>query len=462
MALPANASTTCRILSIDGGGIRGVIPGQILAQLEAAIGVPLAQAFHMICGTSTGGILASGVAQEMPATQLLDFYFKDGNEIFNGSFLGSLGGPKYAPAPLESILQTTFGDTKLSDLKHDLLVPAYDIQRRADLLFESWSARGVQETDPSSNDFLLREVCRATSAAPTYFPPSLVTGQDGCVYPCIDGGMYANSPALLGLVTARKLMPLATRFLVVSLGTGELKDPLAYADATNWGLLGWAPQLIDVIFTAMNATVSYELDQLAPLVDQVRLQSDLAGASDALDDTTAANMTALKACAMQVLSDNAADVARIVEELKSPLPDRAILGYPTQVSPPTVNPLSDQTITQLTGQVSAALISGDWCAQADALRQLGFASDADALAPLCTAQKLAQAQPPTPPPLTAPSLLRGLGIGAALGLFVFGTPLGALFGAIAGFAAGRPNPPAPTPSAPPAPAPAPAPAPSPA
>jgi hypothetical protein len=200
------------------------------------------------------------------------------------------------------------------------------------------------------------------------------------------------------------------------------------------------------------------------------LQSDLSGASDALDDTTAANMAALKACAMQVLSDNAVDFARIVEELKSPLPDRVSLGYPTQVSPPHANPLSDQTIAQLSGQVSAALASGDWCAQADALRQLGFASDADALGPLCTAQKIAQTPPPTPPPPTAPSVLRGLGIGAALGLFVFGTPLGALFGAIAGFAAGRPNPPAPTPTpkitilpikpalppAPPAPAPSPA------
>jgi len=332
--LSPDATRTCRILSIDGGGIRGVIPGTIIAALEKAVGAPLASKFHLIAGTSTGGILASGLARELPAPKLLDFYTTDGAGIFTPAFLGDLDGPKYAAAPLEAALKTALGDTKLSDLKHDLLVPAYDLQARANMLLRSWCARGVESTDLHGDDFLLRDVARATSAAPTYFPPASVPSLSGKSYGLVDGGMFANNPALLALVAARRLMPLATRFLVVSLGTGAVESPIAYADAVNWGLIGWASPLIDILFSAMNDTVDFELDQLAPLVAHVRLQSSLTGASEAMDDASASNVTNLVACANATIAARSADIAAIVAELKTPLPDRALFGYPLPGSPP--------------------------------------------------------------------------------------------------------------------------------
>ncbi len=438
-SLSPDATSTCRILSIDGGGIRGVIPGQILQTLETKLGKPLADCFHLITGTSTGGILAAGLARGMTSSDLLDFYFKDGSEIFNPAFFGSLGGPKYSPAPLEAILQKTFGDTKLSDLPRDLLIPAYDIQSRGDVLFESWRARGIQEPDPRASNFLLREVLRATSAAPTYFPPALATAGNGRVYPCIDGGMYANSPALLGLVAARRLMPLAKRFLVVSLGTGEIVKPLPYADAKDWGLVGWGPELIDVIFTAMGATVTYELDQLAPLVDQIRVQSSLAGASEDMDNATPTNLLALRMCADRALADQADDVTRLLTELQSPLPDKLLFGYPSQADPPRPDKISDLDVQKIAQDAKAALGAGDWCAQAAILTSLGHTLEAKALAPLCAAQKLAQGSaPPLPPAPAVTSLLRGVAIGGALGLFALG-PVGAALGAILGMAGARPE-----------------------
>lgn len=329
-----DAARTARILSIDGGGIRGVIPGSILVELERQLGVPLASAFHMIAGTSTGGILASALAHGLPASTALDLYVKDGGAIFSGALFGSLDGAKYPAAPLEAVLKSSFGDTKLSDLKHDLLIPSYDLNARADLLFKSWRARGVESTDPRGDDFLLRDVARSTSAAPTYFAPALVSSQSSKQYPLIDGGMFANNPALMAMVAARRLMPLATRYLVVSLGTGELANPIAYADAQNWGLIGWASPMVDIIFSAMNATVDYELDQLAPLVAHTRIQSSLAGANDALDDASPANITALVACANRTLADRKADVDALVAELRTPLPDRTMLGYPQPGAPP--------------------------------------------------------------------------------------------------------------------------------
>lgn len=438
MPLAPDAASTCRILSIDGGGIRGVIPGQILGTLEKKLGRPLGDCFHLIAGTSTGAILATGLARGMSSVDLLDFYFKDGSEIFNPAFFGSLGGPKYSPAPLEQILQKTFGDSKLSDLTHDLIVPTYDIQSRGDVLFESWRARGIQEPDPRSSDFLLREVLRATSAAPTYFPPALATAGNGRVYPCIDGGMYANSPALLALVAARRLMPLAKRFLIVSIGTGELSKPLPYADAKDWGLVGWGPNLLDVMFTAMGATVSYELDQLAPLVDQIRMQSSLEGANEAMDDASPANLLALRVCADRTLADHADDVTRLLEELASPLPDKIPFGYPSQADAPRPGKLSDLDVQKIAADAKAALGAGDWCAQAQILASLGHTLEAKALAPLCAAQKLAQSSIALPPPPSTSSLLRGIAIGGALGLFVLG-PLGAALGAILGMGTARPD-----------------------
>ncbi len=327
-SLSPDADHTCRILSIDGGGIKGVIPGTILAALEKALGAPLANKFHMIAGTSTGGILASGLAHELPTSKLLDFYFKDDVSIFTSSILGSLEGPKYPAAPLEAALKDAFGDTKLSDLAHDLLCTSYDINARADMLFESWQARGISTLTPTAADFLLRDVARSTSAAPTYFPPAIATSVAGKQYPLVDGGMFANNPALLAFVAARRLMPLAKRYLIVSLGTGEVVNPIKYTDAQSWGLVGWASPLIDILFTAMNDTVDYELDQLAPMVSHLRLQSSLTGASEAMDDADPANITALVACANRTLTNRKDDINALIEELKKPLPDRMAFGYP--------------------------------------------------------------------------------------------------------------------------------------
>lgn len=349
--LHPNASQTCRILAIDGGGIRGMIPATILASIEQAVGGPLAKHFHVIAGTSTGGILAAGLANEMSTEKLIEFYTKDGPGIFSASFYSGIEGPKYPATPLEAALLDAFGDIQLSAVPHDLICTTYDLQARQGMLFKSWKARGIEEPDPSASDFLVRAVCRATSAAPTYFPAAQITAADGKKYGCIDGGMYGNNPALIGFVAARRLMPLAKRFLVVSIGTGEALAPIPYDDAKNWGLVGWGPQLIDIIFDAMGSTVQYELDQL-DVVSQLRLQSSLQGASAALDDASPTNMTNLANCAKRTLTERAGDVSNLIEELQIPLPDRTILGYPVALG--TVRPPKIQDFATTAIKVQAA------------------------------------------------------------------------------------------------------------
>lgn len=398
MDLLPTAPHTCRILAIDGGGIRGLVPATVLASMEKQLGAPLARFFHMVSGTSTGGILAAGLAAEVPATTLVDFYKKRGAAIFSTGFLSNLDGPKYDPAPLEQTLASVFRDQTLSGLKHDLLCPAYDIQARADFLFKSWEARGIQQGDPASMDFPVREVVRATSAAPTYFPPAIAKAEDGTSYPLIDGGMYANNPAMLALVAAKRLMPLAKRYLVVTLGTGQRKSPIPYADASTWGVIGWGTNLLDILFDAMGTTVSYELDQLVD-VSQLRLQSDLAGANDALDDATAGNLVALATCGNKVLSDNSAAVAALLAELaQTPLPPAELLGYPAASAP--VRPPVLKSLPTLPLRLKAA---------GDSLRD----------------------------DVVKPSRWNAGGaVAGALAGLPFGGPLGALIGAAAGYVAG--------------------------
>lgn len=394
---------TCRVLSIDGGGIRGVIPATILAALEQRLGGPLARHFHVLAGTSTGGILAAGLAHEIPATQLVDFYSKDGPGIFTGSILSDLNGPKYGATALETALKTAFGTARLSDLKHDLICPAYDIEARADHIFESWSARGIEGDVPNTHDFNLWEVARSTSAAPTYFPPMLATAGDGTKYPLIDGGMFANNPAMLGFVSARRLMPLAQRYLVVSIGTGAATTPIKYTDAQGWGIVGWGGVLIDVIFDAMGATVDYELDQ-TDVVKHMRFQTSLVGASDALDDASASNLKNLAACAQKTLTSRSTDVDALVAELKRPIDDKVAMGYPkagAAARPPTIAqfPILKIKATAVSQSVKQAVTA------------------------------------PTQAPTTTWAV-GGTTAGALAGA-AFGGPIGLLIGAVAGYIGGR-------------------------
>lgn len=328
--------TTARILSIDGGGIRGLIPAIVLEAIEKELGTPIAGRFHLVAGTSTGGIIAAALCcphAPMPAKELVGFYENDGPRIFSCSpwhTVASLGGTvdeKYSAAPLEVALKVLGG--RLSDVTvADLLVPAYEIERRDPFFFKSWKAHGRQldpGEKPASFDFALADVARATSAAPTYFEPAKIRSASGDSHALVDGGVFANNPAMCAYAAARKLYPSADDFLVVSIGTGQLERAIPYDDARNWGLLGWARPILSVIFDGVSDTVDYQLDQLAPVVTHVRLQTslgrdpnDAGAANDDMDDASRANLERLEASASRLLRDNSSALQQVVGILKTP------------------------------------------------------------------------------------------------------------------------------------------------
>lgn len=203
-----------RILSIDGGGIRGIVAAVVLAELEQRVGRPIADCFDLIAGTSTGGIIALALTRPAPdgrpsysAQDLVGFYSELGPWIFERSpswaarTIGSLAGPKYDSDRLAEALEDQFGDTLISAALRDVLITSYDIERREPFFFKSHFARVRQE-----RDFRMRDAALATAAGPTYFAPVRVLTDDTIGYRAlVDGGVYANNPAMCAWVEALSL-----------------------------------------------------------------------------------------------------------------------------------------------------------------------------------------------------------------------------------------------------------------
>ncbi|HUQ92918.1 MAG TPA: CBASS cGAMP-activated phospholipase [Bryobacteraceae bacterium] len=306
-----------KILSIDGGGIRGIIPAIILAKIEKLTGKATARIFDLVAGTSTGGILALGLCKPDPlgqpqysAEDLVSLYEAHGQTIFDKPSWRRLFGQKYSASGIDKVLDQFFGETRLRSALSRVLVTSYEIERRTPFFFRSVNARRDRQYD-----FRMKDAARATSAAPTYFPPLKIecSGRSD-YYALVDGGVYANNPAICALVEARKLFH-NDELLVVSLGTGALTRPLHFHQAKGWGLARWAKPLLEIVFDGVSSTVDYQLRQLLPRRQYYRFQPTLQPSLQEMDNTTPSNLRDLKLLAEETLRARAADVADLCEML---------------------------------------------------------------------------------------------------------------------------------------------------
>jgi uncharacterized protein len=309
------------VLSVDGGGIRGVIPAMVLAELEERTGRHTADLFDLIAGTSTGGIIACALTVPGPgggprwtANDLVDLYLTEGPRIFHHSIgrqlssgLGLLD-EKYDARPLEQALDTFLGDAMISDALTDILVTAYDLEHRKPFFFKTDRAKVVAQ-----HDWPMKAAARVTAAAPTYFEPEKLTA-DGETFALCDGGVFAANPAMCAYAEARRRHPRA-EIRLVSLGTGQLTRPLHYEDVRGWGLIEWARPLIDVVFDGVSDATQYQLEQLLPVEDYTRFQTELIGASDSLDNANEINLEHLQDLARKLIGEQSADLDRLAAEL---------------------------------------------------------------------------------------------------------------------------------------------------
>jgi patatin-like phospholipase/acyl hydrolase len=318
-----------KILAIDGGGIRGIIPATLLAHIESITGRPAAVLFDLIAGTSTGGILALGLtipktagAPLHTAQNFVEMYEREGPRIFSRSVwrriiaCNNLTEEKYCAAGIDAVLADYFGDSRLADATTDVLVTSYEIEHSFPFFFKSANA-----SERPDYDFPARLVARATSAAPTYFEPmKLPAGTNTDYYTLIDGGVFANNPAACALVEARTAHPDASDFLVVSLGTGALNLSLSYGETRTWGVARWAAPLLNIVFDGVSSTVDYQLRQLLPdaageCQRYYRFQTALDGHNHALDNTSAANITALKGLAAGLIEKESGNIEKLCKRL---------------------------------------------------------------------------------------------------------------------------------------------------
>ncbi len=193
---------TFKILSIDGGGIKGLYSAKILQHLEDEAKLPLSDQFHMLAGTSTGGLIALALSLKIPAGDIVKFYKDKGPQIFPNALPFSrrlrfiqqlLIRSKYSSKNLKDALDDIFKEAKISDSNNFLCIPSFNLSIGQNRVFK-FDHEGLTGTD---NNLSMVDVALATSAAPTYFPVHKI---DNPYH--VDGGVWANNPALCGLLEA--------------------------------------------------------------------------------------------------------------------------------------------------------------------------------------------------------------------------------------------------------------------
>ncbi|WP_264704342.1 patatin-like phospholipase family protein [Wolbachia endosymbiont (group B) of Apotomis betuletana] len=293
------------ILSVDGGGIRGIIPAIILAEIEKRTRRTIAEIFHLMAGTSTGGIVIAGLCKkdkqgnpQYSASDLVELYQKYGSYIFKSSFLRRsifswLNCAQYPHKNIEFVLDKYFGDDILKNTLSNVLITSYDIHNNCPFFFKSWKE--------DRNFIKLRDVLRAATAAPTYFAPKyLKINQKEMVL--VDGGVFANNPAACAYASGKRLFP-NDDIIILSIGTGRTDRSIRYSNSRKFGKIGWIKPLLNVMFASSLDAVNYQLDQV--ISDKyIRIQSQLKIASPDMDNITSKNIKSLQEEANAMIEGN--------------------------------------------------------------------------------------------------------------------------------------------------------------
>lgn len=334
---PTQTKSRFQILSLSGGGYRGLFTAKILSDIEEHIGAPIASRFDLIAGTSIGGVLALALALEVPAKRMVKLFEDRGDEIFKKrrSLLGYLRSP-YSQEPLSKVLQSEdlFGQRIVGECKHRVIVPAINHTTGGPVVFKT----PHHSSFGTDHKHRLVDVALATSAAPGYFPRYAFKN---CQY--VDGGLFANAPGLLALHEAEHFLDqLRENIYVMAIGTMSARftvDPRRTANggALDWG--GWHPanmpkRLFGVSISAQEAMVHHLLTHAISSGQYQHLDEDLTderARAVALDRTDKAAQEILLGsgteCAKRALGSTA-----IREMLKRIAPD-PYFYYGTYASP---------------------------------------------------------------------------------------------------------------------------------
>lgn len=264
------------ILSLDGGGIRGIILLQQLVELESQLGEKIHNKFDLISGTSTGGIIAILLAKGFSSKEILDFYLDNSSDIFKREFLRfGLFRSKYSDKNFNKILKKYLGDYTLGDLKCDVIIPTYNINKREKNLFKS----------SKNKDQKLYDVVRATASPQSFFPSHKIENE---YY--IDGGMVINNPSLISYSEAVNLDK--TKINLISFSTGH-KEKKFNNFLIKAGAIFWAKPTLDILLLEQSRMTHFHMKSIANNDDNlnyIRCKSIVELSTGKIDDASQSNI----------------------------------------------------------------------------------------------------------------------------------------------------------------------------
>jgi len=322
--------TVRRILSIDGGGVRGLVAAIVLEALDAefrAAGKTCAvsECFDLIAGASSGAIIAAALA--MPGTdgdggftpsQIRRVFETEARRIFPQRYftglpiigrLPQLFGPLYRPDGLAGVLRKYFGDVVFASANRNIMIPVYSIDPRDIVLFKGGPRYEADDEASAYSLIRLRDAIMGSTAAPTFFPPHRIETPDGArSWTAIDGSVYINDPAMAAVAEAKRLFP-GEAVHVVSLGTGRQTRNYPFDEARHWGFSQWISPtgrfrtpLISAIHDGQARTVNRQLMYLlGERYVRFDYRLERGRGSDRIDDASKRNLNRLTRGAMEMV-----------------------------------------------------------------------------------------------------------------------------------------------------------------
>ena len=277
------------ILSIDGGGIRGIVPAAILAYLENRIQqiqkdnrIRIGNLVDFVAGTSTGSIICAAMLipdetknkPKYTMDDIVQMYFNMGDDVFKKKFwhgvktLWGLLGPTFPASNIEPLLLKELGHYKMGDLLKPCMISGYDIEKRRVNFYTN------DDKDHKYEDYYVKDIVRGSTSIPAYFPPARFNhGVD--INTIVDGGVFANNPSLAAYIEVSKTLfdgeykrKHPHELIIISLGTGKISQKsFPYKKAKRWGKAQWLMPVIDVLLSSHSEVTSYEMEKIFEAYD---------------------------------------------------------------------------------------------------------------------------------------------------------------------------------------------------
>ena len=261
------------VLSLDGGGVRGLASANFLRKLEFEMHKPLLEKFDLVCGSSTGGILAIALSVlKLNGSRLVNIYSSRNLKRIFSTSMPRVIGPKYGGRRKNNVLREYFGSLTLAEAETPAIAVSYDLKNRSTRLFKTFVDKDLEAW----------KVASATSAAPTFFPAIKINNNW-----YIDGAISSNNPVLIAYAEAKKLWP-EENIKILSIGTGYDDKPYKGKKTKNWGIFSWLRG--GIIQVLMESNSEHLIAESLFKENYLRINSNLDSVASEIDNSSDHNL----------------------------------------------------------------------------------------------------------------------------------------------------------------------------